>query len=67
MLLEAMVKAKIGAPARFNFDTMGSRKSTGKSARTSLTALRTSSSASWVDFSNTNSAVNDTVPSVMVA
>ncbi len=63
MLPERMVKARIGAPDRFILLTIGSRKSPGRSLRTCCTALRTSSSASCVDFSRRNSAVTVTLPS----
>ena len=62
-LLERTVKAKIGAPDRLILLTMGSRKSLGRSLRTCCTALRTSSTASWVDRSRRNSAVTVTLPS----
>ena len=63
MLGERMVRAKMGAPDRLILLTTGSRKSLGKSERTPCTALRTSSTASWVGFSSRNSAVMVTPPS----
>ena len=60
---ERTVIAKIGAAAKSNLLTMGSRKSPGKSVRTFDTAERTSSNASCTGFSKRNSLVIMTLPS----
>ena len=66
MRLEATVKVRIGEPASSTFETIGSRRSVGRSERTRETASRTSSSASCVAFSRRNSTVVIELPSCTV-
>ena len=63
MLGELTVYASTGDPARLTLLITGSRTSAGRLERTCVTAERTSSSASWPDFSRRNSAVMVTPPS----
>ena len=64
--VDCTVYASTGVPARSTLVMIGSRRSAGMSARTRLTAERTSSTASCTGFSSRNSARMVTVPSCTV-